>query len=112
MRRPVRTKASDPLGVAPALAAWRSSPPCGVPGVKAFLNTALHYGFIFRLAAIDCVKTGEKLLLSFVLYFGQIPRKRKGVKEMSKDFVYGALTLLLAVGLVTALMFFQGKFSV
>ncbi len=70
---------------------------------------------MFRLAAIDCVKTGEKLLLSFLrtpLYFGQTPRKRKGVKEMSKDFVYGALTLLLAVGLVTALMFFQGKFSV
>jgi hypothetical protein len=31
---------------------------------------------------------------------------------MPKDFVYGALTLLLAVGLVPALMFFQGQFSV
>jgi hypothetical protein len=40
------------------------------------------------------------------------PRKTKRVKEMSKDFVYGALTLLLAVGLVAALVFFQGQFSV
>ncbi len=31
---------------------------------------------------------------------------------MSKDWVYGALTLLLAVGLVAALMFLQGQFSV
>jgi hypothetical protein len=31
---------------------------------------------------------------------------------MSKDFVCGALTLLLAVGLIAALMFFQGEFSV
>ena len=53
---------SPPVAAPPA--AWRSSPPCGVPGVKAFLNTALHYGLMFRLAAIDCVKTGEKLLLS------------------------------------------------
>ncbi len=31
---------------------------------------------------------------------------------MSRDFVYGALTLLLAVGLFAALTFFQGAFSV
>jgi len=31
---------------------------------------------------------------------------------MSRDFVYGALTLLLAVGLVAALTFLQGAFSV
>jgi len=35
-----------------------------------------------------------------------------GEGKMSKDWVYGALTLLLAAGLVAALMFFQGKFSV
>ena len=31
---------------------------------------------------------------------------------MSRDFVYGALTLLLAGGLVAALTFLQGAFSV
>ncbi len=49
-----------------------------------------------RLVAITCVETDEKLGLSFA----------------SKDFVYGAMTLLLAAGLVAALMFLQGAFSV
>jgi len=49
-----------------------------------------------RLVAITCVETDEKLVLSFV----------------SKDFVYGAMTLLLAAGLVAALSFLQGAFSV
>ncbi len=31
---------------------------------------------------------------------------------MSKDWVYGALTLLLAAGLVVVLTFLQGAFSV
>ena len=31
---------------------------------------------------------------------------------MPKDWVYGSLTLLLAVGLVAALTFLQGAFSV
>ncbi len=31
---------------------------------------------------------------------------------MSKDFVYGASTLLLAVGLIAALTFLQGAFRV
>ena len=31
---------------------------------------------------------------------------------MSKDWIYGALTLLLAVGLVAALTFLHGAFSV
>ena len=31
---------------------------------------------------------------------------------MSRDFVYGAMTLLLAAGLVAALTFLQGAFGV
>ncbi len=31
---------------------------------------------------------------------------------MSRDFVYGALTLLLAAWLIAALIFVQGQFSV
>jgi hypothetical protein len=97
------------------ISGWRRLRRAQSCSIKAFLNPPLHYGLMFRLVAINCVKTGERLVLSFVptaLYSGQTPRKRKGVKEMSKDFVYGALTLLLAVGVVIALVFFQGKFSV
>ena len=50
--------------------------------------------------------------LTIPIYLAQPLEKEKGVEEMSKDFVYGALTLLLAVGLIAALMFFQGEFSV
>jgi hypothetical protein len=66
----------------------------GSCGVKAFLNPPLHYGLMFRLEAINPSK------------------KTEGEGKMSKDWVYGALTLLLAVGLVAALTFLQGAFSV
>ena len=39
-------------------------------------------------------------------------KKTGGEGKMSEDWVYGALTLLLAVGLVAALTFLQGAFSV
>jgi len=55
-----------------------------------------EYRLMSRLVAITCVETDEKLVLSFV----------------SRDFVYGAMTLLLAAGLVAALTFLQGAFSV
>jgi hypothetical protein len=38
--------------------------------------------------------------------------KKGGERKMSRDFVYGAMTLLLAGGLVAALTFLQGVFSV
>ena len=38
--------------------------------------------------------------------------KKGGEGKMSRDFVYGAMTLLLAAGLVAALTFLQGAFSV
>jgi len=37
--------------------------------------------------------------------------KKGGEGKVSRDFVYGAMTLMLAAGLVAALTFLQGAFS-
>ena len=46
------------------------------------------------------------------IYLWQPLEKKGGEGKMSRDFVYGALTLLLAAWLIAALIFVQGQFSV
>jgi hypothetical protein len=46
------------------------------------------------------------------IYPWQPLEKKGGEGKMSRDFVYGALTLLLAAWLIAALIFVQGQFSV
>jgi hypothetical protein len=56
---------------------------------------------------------GWQLSLTIPICYCRTPRKKeKGEGEMSKDFVCGALTLLLAVWLIATLMFLQGEFAV
>jgi hypothetical protein len=45
------------------------------------------------------------------IYPWQPLEKKGGEGKVSRDFVYGAMTLMLAAGLVAALTFLQGAFS-
>jgi hypothetical protein len=46
------------------------------------------------------------------IYPQQPLEKKGGEGKVSRDFVYGVMTLLLAAGLVAALVFLRGAFSV